>query len=111
MANIEKRTENTYRIVVSAGYDAGGKKLRKYKTVTLLGGMTDRQREKELTRQAVLFEQEVENGTYLDGAKITFAEFAQIWLEGYAEKKLAPGTLKPYKMRLGKRIIPALGHI
>jgi len=67
MANIEKRSGNTYRIVVSAGYDHNGKKLRKYRTVTLSEGMTERQREKELTRQAVLFEQEVETGTYLDG--------------------------------------------
>lgn len=111
MANIEKRSDNTYRIVVSAGYDAGGKKIRKYRTVTLPDGMTDRQQEKELNRQAVLFEQEVENGTYLDGANITFAEFTQKWLTDYAEKRLAPGTLKPYKMRLERRIIPALGHI
>ena len=73
--------------------------------------MTDRQREKELTRQAVLFEQEVETGTYLDGAKITFAEFTRKWLDDYAEKQLTPGTLKPYKTRLEQRIIPAIGHI
>jgi Site-specific recombinase XerD len=111
VASIEKRSENTYRIVVSAGYDTNGKKLREYRTVTLSDGMTERQREKELNRQAVLFEREVENGTYLDGTKITFAEFAKTWLIDYAEKRLAPGTLNPYKMRLEKRIIPAIGHI
>jgi len=44
MASIEKRSENTYRIVVSAGYDAAGRKIRKYYTVTLPDGMTERQR-------------------------------------------------------------------
>ena len=111
MANIEKRSENTYRITVSTGYDYKGKKLRKYRTVTLPDGMTERQKEKELNRQAVLFEQEVQTGAYLDGANITFATFTQKWLDNYAEKRLAPGTLKPYKMRLEKRIIPAIGHI
>jgi len=111
MANIEKRSNNTYRIVVSAGYDTNGKKLRKYRTVTLPDGMTERQREKEINRQDVLFEKEVEDGTYLDGAKITFSAFTERWMKDYAEKKLAPGTLNPYKMRLEKRILPAIGHI
>ncbi len=111
MASIEKRADGSYRIVVSAGYDTAGKKIRKRKTVNLPDGMTERQREKELNRLAVLFEQEVENGTYLDGSKITFAEFADKWLADYAEKQLAPGTLNPYKMRLRERIIPAIGHV
>ena len=111
MAHIEKLSENTYRIVVSVGYNAQGKKLRKYRTVTLPDGMTERQREKELKRQEVLFEQEVKTGAYLDGANITFAAFTQKWLTDYAEKQLAPGTLVPYKMRLEKRILPAIGHI
>ena len=111
MANIEKRSNGTYRIVVSTGYDAAGKKIRKYRTVTLPDNMTDRQRDKELKRQAVLFEREVETGSYLDGEKITFADFTQKWLTEYAEKRLTPGALYPYKMRLEKRIIQAIGHI
>jgi len=111
MASIEKRSENTYRLIASAGYDTAGKKIRKYRTVTLSDGMTERQRDKELNRLSVLFQDEVDKGTYLDGAKITFSEFTQKWLTDYAEKRLAPGTLKPYKMRLERRILPAIGHI
>ena len=111
MANIEKRSKNTYRIVVSAGYNTKGKKLRKYRTVSIPEGMTERQRKNELTRQAVLFEKEVQTGLYLDGATISFAAFTQKWFADYAEKRLAPGSLTPYKMRLEKRIIPAIGHI
>ncbi|MCL2496631.1 MAG: site-specific integrase, partial [Clostridiales bacterium] len=107
---IEKRSENTYRIVVSVGSNAKGRKLRKYRTVTLPENMTERQKEKELNRQAVLFEQEVESGAYLDGAKLTFGEFAKIWFAD-AENRLAPGTLASYKARLEKRIIPAIGHL
>ena len=109
--SIEKRATNKYRITVSCGYAPDGSKIRQHKTVTLPVGLTERQREKELNRIAVLFEQEVNNGTYLDGEKITLAEFADIWLERYANKKLAPSTLHVYKMRVEKRIVPALGHI
>ena len=110
MASIEKRG-NSYRIVVSTGYNTSGKKIRKSMTWTPGPDMTVRQIEKELQRQAVLFEREVESGTYLDGSQLTFAQFTQRWLKDYAEKRLAPGTLNPYKMRLEKRIIPAIGHI
>jgi integrase len=111
MANIEKRGENSYRLVASDGYDANGKKLRKYRTITLPKDMTELQKGKELTRQAVLFDEAVRNGECLDGEKTTFAEYTAVWLKTYAEKKLAPGTLKTYKTRLEKRIIPAIGHI
>jgi len=110
MASIEKRGDS-YRITASCGYSTDGRKLRKKMTWTPAPGMTPKQIEKELQRQAVLFEREVETGTYLDGANMTFGEFTNKWLESYAEKRLAPGTLKPYKMRLEKRILPALGHI
>ncbi|MDL2248369.1 site-specific integrase, partial [Tyzzerella sp. OttesenSCG-928-J15] len=111
MASIEKRSDNKYRITVSCGYAPDGRKLRKHKTVTLEAGLTERQKEKEINRLAVLFEQQVNNGTYLDGEKITFGEFAEKWLTDYADKNLAPSTLHVYRMRIEKRIIPALGHI
>jgi integrase len=112
MASIEWRNNNTScRIVVSCGYLPNGKKDRRSKTITFPDDMKQKQREKEAAKQAVLFEQQVENGTYLDGEKITFGEFCEKWLADYAEKQLAPGTLNPYRTRLRKRIIPSLGHI
>ena len=113
MANIEKRPNNTYRIVVSVGYNNKGQKIRKYLTITLDPNKfkTENQIDKELNRLATLFEEEVKNGTYLDGSKTTFAAFTEKWLTEYAEKKLTPGTLKPYKYRLNERILPAIGHI
>lgn len=72
--------------------------------------MTERQREKELQRQAVIFEQEVQNGTFLDGNKITFEEFAEKWLKDYGEVNLAPKTLARYKDLL-KRVYTGIGHI
>lgn len=111
MASIEKRSENSYRITVSAGYDSKGKKIRKHKSVTLDPGLTERQKEKELQKEATLFEREVETGTYLDAGKLTFAEFTHKWLKDYAESNLAPVTLHRYKDLLYLRIIPSIGHI
>jgi hypothetical protein len=51
-------------------------------------GLTERQREKELAKQAALFERAVESGSYLDGETITFGEFAQQWMSDYAENSL-----------------------
>lgn len=111
MASIKKRGDNSYRITVSCGYDIKGKKLSKNKTITLEPGLTDKQINKELQKQAALFEKEVENGTYLDGSKITFADFTERWIKDYAEKQLQPKTLHRYLDMLNSRILPALGHI
>lgn len=110
MAFLEKISEYTYRITVCQGYDSKGKKLRKRKTITLDKNLTPKQAEKELERQKFMFENEVLNGVYLDGEKITFTEFTQRWLEDYAEKNLALTTLQSYKIILN-RILPAIGHI
>ena len=110
MAFYEKTSEYTYRLTVCQGYDSKGKKLRKRKTIKLDETLTPKQAEKELNRQMVMFENEVLNGVYLDGEKITFAEFTHKWLEDYAEKNLALTTLQSYKIILN-RILPAIGHI
>jgi len=110
MASIEKRGENSYRIIVSAGYDVNGIKIRHKKKVELEPGLSPAKIEKELKRQATLFEEEVRKGTYLDGSKITFAEFLEKWFKDYADKELEPKTVSEYR-KLLKRIIPALGHI
>jgi integrase len=110
MASIRKRGKNSYQIIVSCGYDSTGKKLTEQKSVKRPAGMTDKQWERELEKLALEFEHQVETGQYLDGGKITFAEFINRWIEDYARTELAPKTLSRYQDLL-KRIIPALGHI
>lgn len=110
MANIKQVGENKYQITVSNGVDSYGKRLREYKTIELNPKFTPKQLEKELQKQALLFEEEVKKGLYLDGNKITFARFVERWETDYAEIQLAPKTYFRYKGLL-KRIIPAIGHI
>lgn len=110
MGAIEKRGNNSYGITVSCGYDNTGKKIFKKKTVTLPDGMTQKQINKELNEQLVMFQREVANGTYLDGSKLTFSEYAEKWLKDYAEVQLRPKTTAHYNDLLD-RILPVLGHI
>jgi hypothetical protein len=111
MASIEWRGGETCRITVSrpktVGY--GYEKIRK--TITLPANLTEKQKKKEVEKAALLFEESIKSGDYLDGEKITLGEFIQIWMREYAEKELAPSTLVHYKMRIEKRILPALGHL
>ena len=108
MATIQKRGD-TYRITVSCGYDLNGKQIRRTMTWTPEPGMTRRQTEKELGRQAVLFEERCRTGQVLDG-NIKFADFAERWFKDYAEKQLRPTTVARYHV-LMPRINAAIGHI
>lgn len=108
MATIKQRGDS-YKITVSCGYDLNGKQIRRHLTWTPEPGMTKRQLQKELDRQAVLFEEKCRNGQVLDG-NIKFAEFAEKWFTEYAEKQLRPTTIAGYRWAL-KRTLPAIGHI
>ena len=110
MASIEKRG-NSYRINVSNGYSSSGQKILEHMTWIPSEGLTTKQVKKELEKQAFDFEQKVKSGMYLDGEKITFAEFADRWLCDHAQKQLKAKTIDWYRTMLGDRIIPAIGHI
>ena len=108
MGQIEKRGENTYRLVVSCGFDSQSKRQKKYKTIKLTPNLTQKQIQLELAVQLDKFEKEVQKGTYLDG-NITLGEFTEKWLKDYAEPNLKPKTLANYKHLL-QRILISLGH-
>jgi len=108
MASILKR-KDSYFIMVSVGYDSDGKQIRKTMNWRPEEGMTEKQIEKALNEQAVLFEKKVMSGQVLDD-NVTFDEFTKRWLTDYAEINLAPKTLSRYKAML-ERILPAIGHI
>jgi hypothetical protein len=61
MANITKRG-NSYRIKVSCGYDMQGKQIFKSMTYKPTPGMTAKQIEKEVQKQALLFEEQCKSG-------------------------------------------------
>ena len=108
MATATKRGKS-YRIKVSCGYDVYGKQIIKSTTWTPEPTMTERQIEKELERQKVLFEEKCRTGQFIDN-NIKFSDFIEKWVTDYAEEQLKATTIANYQGYL-QRIIPALGHI
>lgn len=108
MASITKRN-NTYLIRISCGFDGNGKRITKCHTYIPAPNMTEKQAEKEAKRQAVLFEEKCRTGQILDN-NCRFTDFANKWLEDYAQKQLRPTTLARYK-DLIRRILAAFGNM
>lgn len=106
MATIEKRGDS-YKITVSCGYNSKGRQQRRRMTWKPTPNMTARQIEKELNRQATLFEEKVRNGGGMSGA-IKFEVLANEWLDTYAEKHLKERTVSSYRA-LTRRTYAALG--
>ena len=114
MASIEKRGNNSWRLVVEIGYDAAGKRIKRYKTVKVddpaLLRTTKRLKE-FLNDELLKFKIEVEAGEYIAPEKMTFAAFVQEWRTKYAERHLAEKTLILYESHLKNRILPQFGHM
>ena len=107
MASIERRG-NSFRIKVSCGYKADGKQVTQKMTWTPTEGMTEKQIEKELQRQAVLFEEDCKRGQIVLAVK--FETFAEEWFEDYAKLNLKSTTFTRQR-QLTKRVYAAIGHI
>jgi len=114
MASIEKRGVNTWRLVVEAGYDASGKRLKRYKPIKIEDPAllkTTKRLKDFLNEELVKFKIEVEAGEYIAPEKMTFEAFVQEWEIKYAQKHLAEKTLYTYKSNLKNRILPTFGHL
>ena len=107
MATIRKRGDS-YSIRVSCGYDTNGKHKEQAMTWKPELGMTKRQIEKELQRQAVLFEESVAHGYKTTAVK--FQDFAEEWFEEYARLNLRSTTYERMR-QLTHRVYPAIGHL
>ena len=107
MPTIRKRN-NSYQITVSCGYDINNRQIRRTMTYTPEKGMTAKQIEKEVQRQAVLFEEQCQSGQALNN-NIKFADFAEIWFND-RKNDLRPKTYERYESML-PRINTAIGHI
>lgn len=108
MATIEKRGKS-YRISVSNGYDINGKQIREKMTWTPEPGMSARQIEKALAREATLFEERVRHQVTQNG-NIRLVDFTEIFLEQYARQNLKKKTVFGYERIMGV-VNQALGHI
>ena len=86
MATIEKRGKS-YRITACCGYYINGNQIRRRMTYKPEPNMTKKQIDKEVQRQAVLFEEQCAKGLVLSG-NIKLAEFIEYYFENYENKAL-----------------------
>jgi len=107
MATIKKRG-NSYLIRVSCGYDINGNHKEQSMTWKPDEGMTKKQIEKELNRQAVMFEESGNHGFKTSTMK--FQELAEEWFENYAKNALRSITYERM-LQLTHRVYPAIGHL
>ena len=107
MANITKRG-SSYSIRVSCGYDSKGKQVIQSMTWKPEPKMTEKQIEKELNRQAVMFEEACNKG--YQSRAIKFEVFAEEWFESYAKPNLRNTTYERL-LQLRGRAYAAIGHL
>lgn len=107
MATITKRSKS-YRIKVSCGYDCEGKQVVQSMTWTPKENMTEKQIQKELNRQAVLFEEACMKGLITSAVK--FEKFSEQWDEEYAKPRYKKVTYDKTGHVL-KRINTEIGHM
>lgn len=108
MATYEKRGRG-YRITASCGYDVDGTQERPRMTWRPEPGMTEKQIEKELNRQMVLFEEDCKEG--FSEKNVKFQLFAENrYFVDYAPENLKRKTIDSYQ-HYEDRVYAAIGHL
>ena len=108
MATIRKRKNGSFEIKVSCGYDVNGRQVNQYRSYYPEPGMTKKQIEKEVNRQAVLFEEDCKRGQIT--AAVKFQTLCEQWFDEYAKLELRPTTYERMR-KLTARVYPAIGHL
>ena len=107
MASIMKKSERKYKITVSNGYRADGRKISKAKTITVPDSVPRRGIDQYVIHAAEEMEREVKNG-YSEDGETTFQEYADHWLS--RQVKYAPSTRASYE-RMLQRVYPYIGAV
>lgn len=107
--SIEKRGENSYRLIVSGGHNSAGKRIMHRKTVHV-EGKTESSRRRKAEKELAIFLAEVERGEFYSNKKIKLNDFADLWLQHHGKNNLSQRTFARYKELISGRIIPTLGH-
>lgn len=109
IGNIEKRGVNSFRLTVSGGSDANGKRIKYQKTIK---AKSEREAEKALA----LFVADIESGKVGKESvpaphETTFSEFTALYLDNYATTNLSGTTVSEYKGSLQYSFFRDSGHV
>jgi integrase len=109
MATITRRGE-TFRIVVSLGYDMDGKQIRKSTTFTPPDDVTASKAKKFAENFAFEFERKCKGATNLN-ENMRFSELADWYFENIAPNTLKENTLYGSKKSIHSYVVPAIGNL
>ncbi|MGJ9460066.1 tyrosine-type recombinase/integrase [Oceanobacillus sp. CF4.6] len=113
MASYQKRGNNSYLLVVEAGYDGKGKRKKKTKTIRIEDEAllkTNKRLKDYIDKELVKFQIEVDAGEYINPEKLKFEDFVEDWHKKHAKVKLAVKTCRNYKEKLDNYILPRFGY-
>ena len=109
MPSVKKRGD-TYRIMVSQGYDIYGKQMRKTTTYTPPEGVTEGKAEKLAMAYAFEFEKRCQGMTNMN-ENIRFSELAEWYYTQVAVHKLKPATFANNRTLMDLYVLPYIGNM
>ena len=107
--NVKKNGEVVYRIQITLYDKVMHKSNAKVITFKPNQSSTPKQQEKEAQKYAMEWEDKLKRGESYEGEEMTFADFAEKWLESRKED-LAYSTYIDYVQIVNNKIVPALGR-
>lgn len=107
--NVKKNGEVVYRIQITLYDKISHKSNAKVITYKPNQSSTPKQQEKEAQKFAMEWEDKLKNGESYEGEEMSFADFAEKWLESRKED-LAYSTYEAYVHIVNNKIVPALGR-
>ncbi|MDP9238638.1 MAG: site-specific integrase [Chloroflexota bacterium] len=99
---IAKRGD-AWRIVVSAGYDDAGRRVRVSET---LHGTKD-----AAQRRLTAMLAQIDGGAVPDRARVTTGEYLRTWLRDVAKPRTAPRTYLGYESVITRHLVPSIGRV
>jgi integrase len=114
MASVQKRGNDSFLLVVEAGYDAKGKRIRRTKTIRVEDKAllkTTKKLRDYLNDELVKFKMEVEAGAYIAPEKMKIESFIEDWDRKYALKNLGEKTRYEQLGLIKNHVVPHIGHL
>jgi len=97
---ISQRKDGTWCAVVTVGWKENGKPKQKF-----FYGKT----REEVNQKLIKTLSEIQQGTFVEPAKITVGKWLDTWLKEYARPHIRPSTWQNYEMVIRVHINPAIG--
>ncbi|HHY38981.1 MAG TPA: site-specific integrase, partial [Clostridia bacterium] len=102
--SIRKTGKQSWEIRVDVGKDPSTGK-RRQKSISIRGT------KKEAERKLAEIICQLESGSFVEPAKMTFGEYMERWLRDYVGMTVRETTRESYETLVRTHIVPALGHI